>query len=252
MKTTPTSRLIFAATAICLITLPADAQELKTATATQAAAIKKYPELGKVGSAFNKSFVARVARLREELPAFFNDPNWPMMLADEVASPESLKKIADEVLSDCQLIYEATNRWATEHKKGAGTKVAVDDLKPYIQPGARLQAGFQEGHPRDALGNPIDLGVVDWGPLLSYETFSRLSPVADSKFWGRFTVARATLPPEIEKILAKSQREAWAINQLYQQERESSVQQKDDAAQHHTHNQKVLQQLSALDSVVTR
>ena len=55
------------------------------AASAQAAAMKKYPSLGVAGSAFNREFLARVQRARTETPGLFDDPSWPLSLADEVA-----------------------------------------------------------------------------------------------------------------------------------------------------------------------
>ena len=51
----------------------------------QAAAITKHPELGKAGSASNREFLARFKRCQKEMPAFFENAEWPIKLADEVA-----------------------------------------------------------------------------------------------------------------------------------------------------------------------
>ena len=51
----------------------------------QAQAIQKYPELGVRGSALNRQFIAAVAARRGANPAFFADPHWPLLLADELA-----------------------------------------------------------------------------------------------------------------------------------------------------------------------
>lgn len=51
----------------------------------QAQAVRKYPELGVRGSSFNQQFVAAVTERRRNNPAFFSDPRWPILLADELA-----------------------------------------------------------------------------------------------------------------------------------------------------------------------
>ena len=50
-----------------------------------AQAIKKHPELGKVGSPFNVEFLRRAKIRSAEDPRFLADKNWPLALADEVA-----------------------------------------------------------------------------------------------------------------------------------------------------------------------
>ena len=67
----------------------AQAQELSAPPAASASAqmeaVKKYPPLGVAGSAFNREFLARTQRARAETPGLFDDPAWPLALADELA-----------------------------------------------------------------------------------------------------------------------------------------------------------------------
>ena len=51
----------------------------------QAEAVRKYPALRVAGSAFHREFLARLQRCRVEKPEVFQDPSWPVTLADEVA-----------------------------------------------------------------------------------------------------------------------------------------------------------------------
>ena len=50
----------------------------------QKRAIKKYPDLGIEGSRFNREFVARFNKYKIEKPNYFQDPDWPTTLADEI------------------------------------------------------------------------------------------------------------------------------------------------------------------------
>lgn len=52
----------------------------------QTRAVQKYPDLGIQGSDFNKRFVAEHNKRRQTTPAFFADPRWPLLLADELAT----------------------------------------------------------------------------------------------------------------------------------------------------------------------
>lgn len=52
----------------------------------QAKAAQKYPELAARDSEFNKRFVATYTERRSSKPALFANPQWPMILADEVAA----------------------------------------------------------------------------------------------------------------------------------------------------------------------
>jgi hypothetical protein len=67
--------------------LPAgkDALAQTDLSASKAAALKKYPDLGKAGTEFNKAYVERLNKLRAEQPEFLKDSTWPLKLADEIA-----------------------------------------------------------------------------------------------------------------------------------------------------------------------
>jgi hypothetical protein len=53
----------------------------------QAKAVQKYPDLGVQGSDFNQRFVAEYNKRRQTTPSFFTNPQWPLLLADELAAP---------------------------------------------------------------------------------------------------------------------------------------------------------------------
>jgi len=54
--------------------------------ASEQTAVRLYPALGVAGSDFNTRFLALHKRYSAEQPAYFNDPNWPVTLAREVAA----------------------------------------------------------------------------------------------------------------------------------------------------------------------
>ncbi len=58
----------------------------QTPAVSKQQAVKKYPELAIAGSALNKAVVAEIARRKQTNPDFFLLPDWPMRLADELAS----------------------------------------------------------------------------------------------------------------------------------------------------------------------
>lgn len=63
-------------------------------------AIQKYPELGVKGSEFNSRFLNAYADRRKTDPNFFASPQWPLILADELATPPPVaapKEIPTEV-----------------------------------------------------------------------------------------------------------------------------------------------------------
>lgn len=56
-----------------------------TATEAQREAIRRYPSLGVEGSSLNTAFVAEVAKRKTTTPDFFSSPDWPVILAVELA-----------------------------------------------------------------------------------------------------------------------------------------------------------------------
>jgi MFS family permease len=55
----------------------------QTVEDAQREAVRRFPQLGVAGSAFNREFLARAARYRTEKPAYFQDVQWPLHLAQE-------------------------------------------------------------------------------------------------------------------------------------------------------------------------
>ncbi len=49
-------------------------------------AIELLPAIGEAGTPENKEFIERTARYRTENPDFFNEPDWPVRLAEEIKS----------------------------------------------------------------------------------------------------------------------------------------------------------------------
>ena len=56
-----------------------------TSQEAQAAAVERYPELGKAGSAFNTRFLEKHRVYREKNDPLLQSPNWPLTIAKEVA-----------------------------------------------------------------------------------------------------------------------------------------------------------------------
>jgi hypothetical protein len=65
---------------------PAGAPAVSTEAEAQKEAVRRYPSLGVQGSDFNKAFLARHRQYKAEKPEFFNDPAWPIKLAEETAA----------------------------------------------------------------------------------------------------------------------------------------------------------------------
>jgi len=65
---------------------PAAAPKFSDPETAKQAALKLFPALGVAGSPFNQKFVAKVQDAREKRAELFQDANWPMTLAREVAT----------------------------------------------------------------------------------------------------------------------------------------------------------------------
>jgi hypothetical protein len=62
------------------------AQRFATLQEAQAAAVRRYPELGKAGSTFNQRFLQKHAAYKARNDPLLNSPDWPMRIATEVAA----------------------------------------------------------------------------------------------------------------------------------------------------------------------
>jgi hypothetical protein len=56
-----------------------------TVDEAQREALKRYPDLGVQGSKLNVAYVARYKAYQQQRPEFFQNPRWPLLLAEEVA-----------------------------------------------------------------------------------------------------------------------------------------------------------------------
>lgn len=69
-----------------------DQSPLEATRAAQAEAIRRYPALSVQDSRENKTYVEAYMKLKESNPDFFNDPEWPLQLAEGVAEREGWKR----------------------------------------------------------------------------------------------------------------------------------------------------------------
>ena len=84
-------RPIFAILLSGCLTLPCATQTPAQTTTQewQAAAVQKYPDLAVAGSELNGRFVDACKERRVATPAFFGNPKWPLLLADELMKSQS-------------------------------------------------------------------------------------------------------------------------------------------------------------------
>jgi pimeloyl-ACP methyl ester carboxylesterase len=73
----------------CLVSCSWPCRAQTPAQEWQARAVQKYPELAIGGSALNQRFVAAVLERRKADPGFFDNPRWPMTLADQLAGGQT-------------------------------------------------------------------------------------------------------------------------------------------------------------------
>jgi hypothetical protein len=90
----------------------------RASSAAHAAAAARYPQLARAGSDFNRAFMARLAAYQSERPSYFQQSDWPLELAHEVAQDSGV-----EIVAFC-------NRWFGR-KVGDGecATLAVEALK---------------------------------------------------------------------------------------------------------------------------
>jgi TPR repeat protein len=142
----------------------------------QRAATQKYPELAVPGSPFNQFFLQRHKERENSSPGFFQQPGWPMVLADEVAKrlpPPLPLKPDDPILNQAEQAYiaavkiyrspTATNKELQEaiflyHRSAScGNALAMLDLARIFQ-GVEDQATIEALYQRAAeLGHPDGL-----------------------------------------------------------------------------------------------
>lgn len=70
---------------------PKPALRFATEEEARTAALKKHPALGVAGSEFNRKFLGVHARFKTENPELLTVPDWPMVIADEVAREPGVK-----------------------------------------------------------------------------------------------------------------------------------------------------------------
>jgi len=64
---------------------PQSTPKPKSAKEAQDMAVRKYPDLGVAGSALNRAFLAKVQQYKAARSAIFDDPAWPLIIAEECA-----------------------------------------------------------------------------------------------------------------------------------------------------------------------
>lgn len=90
--------MLLALFVLCFLSLYATAQE--TVEQWKAKTIEKYPDLAVTGSAFNKQFVADYRNRQKAEPKLFENPQWPMIIAEGVAKQLKAKIPGIDILEE--------------------------------------------------------------------------------------------------------------------------------------------------------
>ena len=97
-------------------------------------AVQKYPQLGVKDSAFNKRFLEAHTERQSTAPEFFKNPQWPLMLAEELAeqSPDFLKIKALAEQRDA----EAQEKLGYSYVTGSGVRKNVTEAARWYRKAA--------------------------------------------------------------------------------------------------------------------
>ncbi len=107
-----------------------------------------------------------------------------------IAVPSALRarkrSQATSTLETLRLLDSACDQWAIENGQSPGAVPSAAQLQAYTKTGSKLYSDLTGNSASDALGNAITLPVVDTAPVVPALTYTNLSDVAPSAFWGPF------------------------------------------------------------------
>ena len=124
----------------------------QTQTEWQQEAVKRYPDLGRSGSALNSLFVSRHNELRKSDPSFFDDPKWPLTLARRCLAETSA---SGTLPGSTGPLFEYVGK-SDARVLAADVHPTVPQLEP-IKPGAAVPKG-RALPPSD--GKEIYIGIL--------------------------------------------------------------------------------------------
>jgi prepilin-type N-terminal cleavage/methylation domain-containing protein len=96
---------------------------------------------------------------------------------------------ATQVLEDLRLIDAAIDQYAIENNKKKGDSVTWDNVRAYLKTGTRLETSTGADILSNSFGAPF---TVDTIPQVPAATFTALSDVAPTEFWGPHKTATST------------------------------------------------------------
>ncbi len=107
-----------------------------------------------------------------------------------IAVPSALRarkrSQATSTLETLRILDSACDQWAIEYGQSPGAAPSNLQLQAYTKTGTKLYTDLAGNSASDSLGNAIALPVVDVAPQVPAATFTALSDVAPSEFWGAY------------------------------------------------------------------
>ena len=152
MPTMKTMRLaIVSACALAALSMPAFAQA--DAKASQAEAVRQFPDLAKAGSDFNKAFLAKLQAAKVTQDPTLSRNDWPMILAGGVANELGVQPVTqpkDEKLPDITELADANNVDKMEGFLGIKWGATTDEVKTIMLGRAGVTLDSKPGYPLEA------------------------------------------------------------------------------------------------------
>ncbi len=107
-----------------------------------------------------------------------------------IAVPSALRarkrSQATSTLETLRMLDSACDQWAIETGQSSSASPAATTLAQYVKKGTKLYTDLISGHAYDAIGTDINLPIVDIIPTIAGSTYTSLSEVAGTDFWGPY------------------------------------------------------------------
>jgi prepilin-type N-terminal cleavage/methylation domain-containing protein len=107
-----------------------------------------------------------------------------------IAVPSALRarkrSQATSTLETLRILDSACDQWAIETGQSSSASPAASTLQAYVKKGTKLYTDLGSGHAYDAISGDITLPKVDVVPQIPTATYTALSDVAGTDFWGPY------------------------------------------------------------------
>ena len=117
-----------------------------TAVDYQKLAVQKFPELKDPSSALNRKFIQEVGELKKSNPAYFNNPQWPLLLA------QSINEASNPIIPGLNTSATPTPQPRRAKPTPDPTPTPAPEIKPFSQldkENVRLEAKVQDANKVD-------------------------------------------------------------------------------------------------------